>query len=209
VTTFFTRRIDWRESPTLWAPLAWFAAVLWPGAVFALVVLPPTRPEGRVVLVGLLAACLGVAGILRLLEWERSRDGAPRTRLGVIARFLFFGFVYTVLTTVAATLAQGAAAMFGPHGLSQNLAETNSTLTLGFGVLVFTAAIGVSWSLWAGIAVSLIAFSPRQESVRLRGFNLQTLSDPDSSDASAKPMFKRPQPRPETEVEAALRPDWD
>jgi hypothetical protein len=208
VSPFFTRRIDWRESPTVWAPLAWLAAVLWPGAVVGLVMLPPTRPEGRVVLVALLTACLGVAMILKLLEWERMRDGAPRTRLGVIARFLFFGFVFTVLATVAATLAQGAAALFGRHGFSQNLAETNSALTFGFVGLVFTAVVGVSWSLWAGLAVSLIAFSPRAESVRLRGINLQSLSDPDP-DPAPKPMFKRPQPKPETDVEAALRPDWD
>jgi hypothetical protein len=208
VTTFLTRRIDWRESPTLWAPLAWATAVLWPGAVVGLVMLPPTRPEGRVVLVALIAACLGVAGILRVLEWERAHDGAPRTRLGVIARFLFFGFLYAVLATVLATVAQAVLALFGPHDFSQNVAETNSALTFGFPGLIFAGVVGVSWSLWAGIAVSLIAFSPRAESIRLRGINLDHLSDPDP-DGQPKAMFRRPAPRPETDVEAALRPDWD
>jgi hypothetical protein len=208
VNGFFTRRIDWRESPTLWAPIAWIVGVLWPGAIFGLVLLPPTRGEGRIVLVALVAACVGVAGILRLLEWERSRDGAPRTRLGVVARFLFFGFVFTVLTTVVGALGQGAFAMFGHHDFSQNVAETNSALTFGFFELVFAAVIGVSWSLWAGVVVSLIAFSPRAESVRPRSFVLESVYDPEP-EPEPKPVFKRPPPRPETDLEAALRPDWE
>ena len=174
---FFTRRIDWRESPTVWAPVAWVAGLLWPGVVFALIVLPPTRPEGRIVLIALLAACIGVAGILKLVQWERARDGAPRTRLGVVARFLFFGFIFSVLATVLGALAQGGLALFGRHDFSQNVAETNSALTFGFFELVAAAVVGVSWSLWSGVVVSLIAFSPRAQSVRPKSFILQSLSD--------------------------------
>jgi hypothetical protein len=177
----FTRKIEWRESPTLWAPVAWLAGVMWPGVVFALVVLPPTRPDGRIVLAALLVACLGVAGILRLIQWERAHDGAPRTRLGVVGRFLFFGSIYSVLAAILAALVQGALALFGRHDLSQNVAEANSALTFGFAELVAAALIGVSWSLWAGICASLIAFSPRAESIRPRSFILQGMdsaSDP-------------------------------
>jgi len=208
VKAVFNRRIDWRESPTLWAPLAWGAGVLWPGVVFALIVLPPTRPDGRIVLVALLAACIGVAGILKLIQWERARDGAPRTRLGVISRFLFFGFVFSVLAAVLGALVQGGLALFGRHDFAQNVAETNSALTFGFFQLVAAAVIGVSWSLWAGFVVSLIAFSPRAESVRPRSFLLQSLSDPEPEpELKPVPVFRRP--HPETDLEAALRPDWD
>jgi hypothetical protein len=177
VKLLFTRRIDWRESPTLWAPIAWLVGLLWPGVVFAVVMLPPTRPEGRIVLIALLAACVGVAGILRLIEWERAHDGAPRTRLGVIGRFLFFGSIYSVLAAILGALVQGAMALFGRHDLSQNVAEANSALTFGFAELVAAAVIGVSWSLWAGIAASLIAFSPRAESIRPNSFMLQGRED--------------------------------
>lgn len=205
---FFTRRIDWRESPRVWAPVAWLAAVLWPGIVFAVIMLPPNRPEGRTVLVALLSACLGVAGILKLIDWERMRDGTPRTRLGVVARFLFFGFIFAVLAAVLGAFAQGAIAMFGRHDFSQNVAETNSALTFGFFELVAAAIVGVSWSLWAGVTASLIAFSPRAQSVRLRGFNLQSLSEPEP-EPERKPEFKRAPPGPETDLEAALRADLD
>jgi hypothetical protein len=208
VKGLLTRRIDWRESPTLWAPVAWIAGVLWPGEVFALIVLPPTRPEGRIVLIALLAACLGVAGILQLIQWERARDGAPRTRLGVIGRFLFFGFLFSVLAAVLGAFVQGGFALFGHHDFSQNVAETNSALTFGFFQLIAAAVVGVSWSLWAGVVVSLIAFAPRAESVRPQGFDLQSLSDPEPEpEPKPKPVFRRP--HPETDLEAALRPDWE
>jgi hypothetical protein len=208
VKAVLARRIDWRESPSLWAPVAWIAGVLWPGVVFALIVLPPTRPDGRIVLIALLAACIGVAGILQLIQWERARDGAPRTRLGVLGRFLFFGFIYSVLAAVLGALTQGGLALFGRHDFSQNVAETNSALTFGFIELIVAAIVGVSWSLWAGVVVSLIAFSPRAESVRPRSFVLESLSDPEP-EPELKPIFKRPPPRPETDLEAALRPEWD
>jgi hypothetical protein len=208
VNGLLTRRIDWRESPTVWAPVAWVAGVLWPGVCFALVVLPPTRPEGRIVLVAVLAACLGIGGILRLIEWERSRDGAPRTRLGVIGRFLFFGFIYSVLAAILGALAQGVLSLFGHHEFAQNVAETNSALTFGFVELIFAAIIGVSWSLWAGVMASLIAFAPRAESIRPKSFSLQSLTDPDPEPAP-RPAPRKPAPRPETDLEAALRPDWD
>lgn len=200
----FTRRIDWREAPSVWAPIAWAAGVLWPGVVFALIMLPPSRPEGRVVLVALAAAGLGVAGTLRLIEWERARDGSPRTRLGVIGRFLFFGAIYSVLAAVLSAFVQAAMALFGRHDFSQNVAEANSALTFGFAGLVAAAVIGVSWSLWAGFVASLIAFSPRAESVRPKSFILQ---DAEPEPAS-KPVLRKAQ-SPETDVEAALRPDWD
>jgi hypothetical protein len=208
VRDFFTHRIDWRESPTLWAPIAWGAGVLWPGVIFALIVLPPTRPDGRIVLIALLAACIGVAGILKLIQWERARDGAPRTRLGVIGRFLFFGFIFSVLTTVLGALVQGGLALFGRHDFSQNVAETNSALTFGFFELVAAAVVGVSWSLWSGVLASLIAFTPRAPSVRPKNFILQRLSDPEPDpELKPKAVFRRP--RPETDLEAALRPDWE
>jgi hypothetical protein len=206
VSALLTRRIEWRESPQVWAPVAWIAGALWPAVGFALIVLPPTRPDGRIVLSALLIAALGVAGIMWLIEWERSHDGAPRTRLGVVGRFLFFGFVYAVLAAVVAALAQGAFALFGRHDFSQNVAETNSALTFGFAELVAAAVIGVSWSLWAGVVVSLVAFSPRAESIRPKGFNLQSLVE---AEPAPKPVPAKAAPRPETEIEAALRPDWD
>ena len=204
---FFIRRIDWRESPALWAPIAWLAGVLWPGEVFALIVLPPTRPDGRIVLIALVAACIGVAGILRIIQWERARDGAPRTRLGVVARFLFFGFIFSVVAAVLGALVQGGVALFGRHGFSQNVAETNSALTFGFFQLIAAAVVGVSWSLWAGVVASLVAFSPRAQSVRPNSFILQSLSDAEP-DAEPKPMFWR-RPRAEADVETALRSDWE
>jgi hypothetical protein len=182
--------------------------MMWPGAVYALVVLPPTRPGGHVVLYALAAAAVGVGSILRLINWERRNEGAPRTRLGVIGRFLFFGFVFSVLAEILAVFAQAVLALFGPHGFSQNVAESTSSLELGFAGLIFAALVGVSWSLWAGLAACVIAFEPRAESMRLRGFDLQRVGDLEPEPAP-RPKPRRPTPRPETEVEAALRPEWD
>jgi hypothetical protein len=181
VTPIFSRRVDWRESPTLWGPVAWAISLMWPGAVAGLVMLPPTRPEGRFVLIALLVAGVGVGAILRLIEWERKRDGTPRTRLGVLGRFLFFGFLFSVLASILAVLIQAVLALVGPHGLSQNLAEATSALALGFGAVIASAVIGVSWSLWAGLVSGFIAFVPRVESSRPRSFNLQSLADPDAT----------------------------
>ncbi len=199
-----SRRVDWRESPALWGPVAWAASLLWPGAVAGLLMLPPSRPEGRVVLVALLVAGVGVGAILRLIEWERKRDGTPRTRLGVLGRFLFFGFLFSVLASILAVLIQAILALVGPHGLSQNLAEATSALALGFGVVVASALIGVSWSLWAGLVAGFIAFVPRVESSRPRSFSLQSLGDPEP--AVSVPT-RSPRPAARGEVEAALRPD--
>jgi hypothetical protein len=184
------RRVDWRESPTLWGPVAWAVSLLWPGAVAGLLMLPPSRPEGRVVLIGLLVAGVGVAAILRLIDWERKRDGTPRTRLGVLGRFLFFGFLFSGVASILAVLIQAILALVGPHGLSQNLAEATSALALGFGLVVASALIGVSWSLWAGLVSSFVAFVPRVESSRPHSFNLQSLADPEPA-----PRAPRPAPR--------------
>lgn len=198
-----TKRVDWRESPALWGPVAWAAgALLWPGAVYALIMLPPSRVEGKFVVAALVVAALGVGGILRLVDWERRRDGTPRTRLGVVGRFLFFGFIFSILAAILAVVSEAVMSLFGPHGLSQNLAEATSALALGFGALIAAAVVGVSWSLWAGVVASFIAFVPRLESSRPRGFNLQSLTDP-SPEPAPKP--RRAPSRPE----AGLRPEAD
>lgn len=157
--------IRWRESPVLWAPLAWLAAVAWPPIVVTLFLFPPQNwslvygPDWR--FTTLLAGLVTVPAGLALLARERRRDGHPGTRLGVIWRFVLYGAVFSALAQLGAALLATITGSIEAGDLSRGLGAAETTfLIYGVGMMPFTMAVGVAYAIWAGLMVALIAFAP-------------------------------------------------
>ncbi|WP_051257053.1 hypothetical protein [Brevundimonas aveniformis] len=166
-----TALIHWRESPVVWAPVAWLASLAWPPIIITLLAWPPQAfslgldMDWR--LLGLIWVAVGTAIGLWLLrrEWRRSRT--PTTRLGVIWRFTLFGAVLAVgaqLLLVFILLIGGWLRVTGP---AQGLGVAETTFFIyGVGLLPITALVGAAFASWAGLMVSLIAFTRVPEPMR-------------------------------------------
>jgi len=203
-----TLRVDWRESPTLWGPLAWLAAVLWPGFAWTLVFFPPSslayalEQDWRVP--ALLAACIGTAAAMWLVARERRRERTAMTRLGVIARFVVYGAVFSVITPVVWAVINAGTGAWGEPGVLDKLGSASAALFMGGAMIFPSFVIGVSYAVWAGFMVALIAFRPRDRSMRPRiDFSAypERAPEPEAPPAPKGPL-------PETAMEAALRPDF-
>ncbi len=212
-------RVDWREPPALWATLGWMAAILYPPIVFAFTVWwQDIVINGGFVreisLTTLVAGGIGVALILYFVEKERRRYGVPKTRLGVIVRFVALGFFFAVLASVAINILAALVSMFtGVGDIWRRLGEAKATLLEGILLMPIFLIIGTSYAVWAGFVCSLIAFTPRAPRARPSHFMFDRLGAEDTSSDAAPPPPPAPEPaagpHPETEMEAALRPDWD
>lgn len=233
-------QVTWREPLELWIGLGWLAAVAWPPIVGTLILLPPTEEAGGLLndwrLKALLAAAIAVGAIIWIVRGERERDGAPSTRLGVLSRFLLFGFIFSLAALIILVLAASVMTIFGSEGLLPTLGEIESTLFL-FGVagLPFALMVGVSYALWAGAMIALIAFAspetagvarPRKRKPQRAPVLFESPSvDPGLAPSApaapvpaeapppppmaASPIPLRPAPHPETDMERALRPGWE
>jgi hypothetical protein len=218
VKVWGTARVDLREPPGLWLTLGWLAAVLWPPLPVTLAVWPsqPTLAaalrDWRYTALGV--GAVGVALILRLIDRERLREGTPRTRLGVIVRFVAYGFVFTLVAAVVLAIVVALATLFGQGDVYQRLGEMKTALIMGLIAMPPALLVGVSYALWAGFATSIVAFVPRAASVRLRHAMLDDAFEPRATLAAEPQPEPEPEPvpqgpPPETELEAALRPDMD
>lgn len=212
-----TARIDLREPPGLWLTLAWLAAVLWPPLPVTLALWPSQHTAQAVLrdwrFPTLAAGAIGVTLILWLIDKERVREGAPRTRLGVIIRFIGYGFIFSLLAAVAIAILIALFALLGQGDVYQRLGEMKTALIIGLASMPLALIVGVSYALWSGIAASIVAFVPRSP-VRLRHALLDIDEDDSSSVMEEGPPEPEPEPAPtgpvpETELEAAMRPDWD
>jgi len=153
---------------------------------------------------------VAIAAILWIVKGERERDGSPSTRLGILSRFLLFGFIFSLGALILLVLAFSAMTVFGSEGFLPTLGEIESTLFL-FGVAGLPPAlmVGVSYAVWAGLMVSLVSFAPRAERARSRAsalFDITAVDEPPPL-APEPPPAPAPAPVPETEMEAGLRPD--
>ena len=212
-------RVDWREPPALWATLAWLAAILYPPVAFASIVWwrDVVLTGGFVREMGvtiLLAGGAGVAVILYIVEKERRRYGVPRTRLGVIMRFVALGFIFAICASVLINIVSALTAVVGGVGdIWRRMGEAKATLVEGILLMPIFLIIGTSYAVWAGFVCSVIAFTPRARSARPGHFLFDKLTPPESIfDAEVETPEPPPPPagpHPETEMEAALRPDSD
>ena len=134
--------------------LAALAAAAWPPLIITLIVWPPENwasgvdTDWRLVLLvlGLIAAPVG----LWWLRQTHARVGRPSTRLGVVCRFMVFGWIQS------SDVGQGIGAT-----------ETN-LLIYGVAGLPVAILVGVSYALWAGLCAAFIAFAPAPEKVKDR-----------------------------------------
>lgn len=162
--------VEWRQPRSLFLFLGWLAATAWPAIVGTLIVFPPTREAGGLLhdwrLKALIAAGLAVAAILYLINGEREREGGPSSRLGIMARFLLFGFIFSLAALLLVVLGFSVMSAFGNEGFLPALGGIESTLFL-FGVAGLPPAlmVGISYALWAGVMVATISFAPAQPKV--------------------------------------------
>jgi hypothetical protein len=213
VTVWGTARVDLREPAGLWVPIAWLAAVLWPPLPITLVVWPSQLTPIGIArdwrITALIAGGVGVGLILALIDRERRREGSPRTRLGVFVRFVAYGFVFALLATVFVAVVVALLAIFGQGDVYQRLGEMKTALIVGLAALPLGLIIGISYAVWSGLAASIVAFAPAGPSIRLRraGIEPEGMEAPAAMAAGPEPVLVGP--KPETDIEAALRPDWD
>ena len=171
--------IKWRDSPGLWALLAGLAAVAWPPVILTFPFMPPSQVMPgfdmdwrlQVLIAGVIAVPVG----MYMLARERDRSGSPSTRLGVIWRFLLYGGLLAAALQVLTALVMLGLRWAEAGALSQSLGAAETTLLIyGVAGLPLAMLIGLSYALWAGLCVALIAFTPRPPPVRPRAGLLDT-----------------------------------
>jgi len=208
----FTAPVSIREPRSLWTGLAWAAAVAWPPVILTLFIFPPTAEAGGILndwrLKALIAGGVAVGAIIWIIAGERERDGSPSTRLGILSRFLLFGFIFTLAALILLVLIFSFMTLFGSEGFLSTLGEIESTLFL-FGVAGLPPAlmVGVSYAIWAGLMVALIGYMPKPPKpsyMRSPLFGEEAVPPP----APQAPPPPRA-PEPPTEVERGLMPGVD
>lgn len=165
--------VTWRKPAALWTPLACVIGVFWPPALVTLAFWWPrnwfawldTDPR----LIGMLLAAIGIPIGVWLLAKERERTGRPATKLGLIWRFLLYGGLYAAALQILLVLTMIVLGWGEAGTVAQSLGASETTLLIG-GVLGLPVAIliGVSYALWAGFCIALIAFEKRPPKVRDR-----------------------------------------
>lgn len=212
--TWGTARVEWRESPALWGFLGWLAAVLWPPLPFTWLVWPPAEEAGgfrhdwRLIVAGV--GALGVALAMRAIARERRRDGSPKTRFGVVARFVALGFLYSLTAAALVAVITALLGLLSPGDAFRRVGEMKAAFLVGIMTLPLALVLGVSYAVWAGFVVSLISFTPRAQSTRPRHYMMDQLQPVDAPPPPAPEPAPAPEgPHPETDMERGLRPDFE
>ncbi|MFN3816292.1 phthalate transporter [Brevundimonas sp.] len=165
--------IKWRGSPGLWALIAAIAAIAWPPLILTLPLMPPSQMMPgldmdwrlQVLAAGVIAVPMGVYMLVR----ERDRSGSPSTRLGVIWRFLLYGGLLAAALQILTALVMLGVRWAEAGAVAQSLGAAETTLLIyGVAGLPLAMLIGLSYALWAGLCVALIAFTPKPPPVRPR-----------------------------------------
>lgn len=170
--------VNWRETPYLWAPVAWLAGIAWPPVILTLfffpvqaIAFPPQAGTAGLDMdwriLSMIVAALAIPVGLEAVRRERAATGMPSTRLGIIWRFVFYGVILAAALQILVTVLLLIAGWMRVSGAPQALgvAETNF-LIYGVGLLPLTAIIGASYAAWAGLMAGLIAFVPMPPPLR-------------------------------------------
>lgn len=152
--------------------LAAAAGALWPPLVLTLLVWPPQNwlpgLEMDWRLMVLLIGIVGAPAALWQLERERRATGRPRTRLGVVWRFMFYGGLLAAALGALVAIGMSVLQWLNAGDLAQAAGATETTLLLfGVGGMPVAVLVGVSYALWAGLCAAYIAYQP-QPAVRDR-----------------------------------------
>lgn len=160
-------RVEWRAAPGA-KVLAALAAFAWPPLILTLIILPPQnwtpglQLDWRLtaLVIGLFAAPVGIW----LLGRERDRTGRPRTRLGIVWRFMLYGGLLATALEVILALINMTLGWLQAGSLMEAVGYAETVLLI-YGVAGLPVAIilGVSYALWAGLCVAFIAFEARPE----------------------------------------------
>jgi hypothetical protein len=155
-----------------------------------------------------------------LIDRERQRSRTPGTRFGVLVRFVALGFIASVIAAALGDVALAVVALFSAGDALRRVDEAKETIVTGIAVMPIALVLGVSYSVWAGLVTAFIAFGKPRVSVRPRHIMMDSLP-PDELPAGSVATFSAAPaaepiaapapvgPHPETDLEAALRPDWD
>ena len=143
--------------------LATLAAAAWPPILLTFPIWPPHHiwagldTDWRIVLlvVGLIAAPVGIS---RLAKAKRPNN-APWTRRAVIARYVIYGGILAGCLQLLMTIAQSILAALAGESFIQALGGIEAVV-LVYGVLGIPLAlmVGVSYALWGGVCVALLAY---------------------------------------------------
>lgn len=147
--------------------LACVLGAMWPPLVLTLPLWPPTTWFGlemdwrlTVLVIGLLA----VPGGFWLLERERTLNGRPVTRLGVVWRFMFYGGLLSAALGALFALIQTVLQWFSAANVGEAVGGSETSLLIyGVGGLSVAVLVGVSYALWAGLCAAFIAFRAQPE----------------------------------------------
>ena len=213
-----TGKIDWRGPASLWVALGWVLAVLWPPLPLTLIFWPSDKTGLMTIedprAIALVLGAISVTVTLVMINRERKRDGTPRTRLGVLMRFIAYGFVFTVVAVAVFAIGLSLMQAFSYGDLFRRMGEAKATLLMAVAIMPLILLAGVSYMVWSGVVASLIAFGPRPTDTRPRNFLMneaETAAPPivawSAAPAAPEPEPAPPAPHPETDVEAALRPE--
>ncbi len=163
--------VNWRETPFLWAPVSWLAALLWPPLILTLFLFPPQGwwigldMDWR--FLSMIVAGVATPAAIELVRREREATGRPASRLGIVWRFTLYGAVLAVALQLIATLVLLIYGWTRASGVAQGLGVAETTfLIYGVGLLPLTAAVGAAYSAWAGLMVAMIAFAPAPPPLR-------------------------------------------
>jgi hypothetical protein len=171
-------RVTFRREPHRLV-LASLLGAMWPPLILTLPIWPPASWFGlemdwrlKVLALGLLA----VPGGLWLLDRERMQNGRPKSRLGVIWRFMFYGGLLSAALGALFAVFQAVLQWFNAANVGEAVGGSETSLLIyGVGGLSVAVLVGISYALWAGLCAAFIAFRPQPE-VRDR---LGLMGDPD------------------------------
>lgn len=166
------RPVKWRKATGAPA-LAALVGALWPPLIVTLAIWPPhnwapsLEMDWRLLTlaIGLIASPLGLWAVAR----EREATGRPRSRLGVVWRFMLYGGLLAAALQAILAVYTAAQGWLEAGDTAQALGASETILLIfGLGGLPLAVIVGVSYALWAGLCAAFIAFTPRPPQVRDR-----------------------------------------